>query len=317
MSDMLAAALEFGANGWEVLPLNGKLPALPVAHADPVEQKACGGRCGRDGHGVLDATTDPARIAAWWAGRNYNIGARVPDPLIVIDVDPRHGGHHTLADLEADNGQLPDTLGVMSGRGDGGRHLFYLRPVGKLSAARLGAGLDLKTHTGYTVVPPSIHPDSGQPYLWEERPPVRPPDWLTVLLRPPPPASGPRRRRRTFTGPSIADQYSDATSWAEVLQPHGWTPLDPDPDADGARWLHPAATSKYSATVCNGCLFVYSTNTPFPITESGRPNGITRFRAYAILNHRGDMAAAARHLRSAVSTHRPVSAECDRWELRS
>ena len=78
---------------------------------------------------------------------------------------------------------------------------------------------------------------------------------------------------------------------------HGWACLDPDPDADGARWLHPAATSKCSATIKNGCLFVYSTSTVFEFTESGDPHGYTKFRAYAVLNFGGDLKAAARALK--------------------
>jgi hypothetical protein len=147
---ILDAALELAAAGWRVFPLRGKAPAIA---------KEAGG------NGVLDATTDPATITAWWTGRyrRCNIGARVPDPLVVIDIDPRHGGHLTLAELEDEHGPLPETLTVLSGRGDGGRHLHYRRPHGPLSASRLGAGIDVKTSAGYCVVPPSTHPDTGQP----------------------------------------------------------------------------------------------------------------------------------------------------------
>jgi hypothetical protein len=72
--------------------------------------------------------------------------------------------------------------------------------------------------------------------------------------------------------------------------------LDLDPEEDCSRWLHPAATSSCSATIRHGCLFVYSTNTPFEATEPGSPKGYTKFRAYAVLNHQGDLSAAARAL---------------------
>ena len=36
--------------------------------------------------------------------------------------------------------------------------------------------------------------------------------------------------------------------------------------------------------------------TPFEVTESGNRHGYTKFRAHAVLNHRGDMSAAARAL---------------------
>ena len=105
-------------------------------------------------------------------------------------------------------------------------------------------------------------------------------------------------RSAQFFGPSVADEYTANTSWADILEPHGWTQADhrQDPDAAGARWLHPTATSACSATISNGCLFVYSPNTPFDVTEGGSPKGYTKFRAYAVLEHGGDMKAAARAL---------------------
>jgi hypothetical protein len=111
-----------------------------------------------------------------------------------------------------------------------------------------------------------------------------------------PAAKPPHHWHALYHGRSIADDYGNNTSWAEILGPHGWQCLDADPDADAARWLHPAATSACSATIRNGCLFVYSTNTPFETTEPGNAKGYTKFRAYAVLNYRGDLSAAAKSL---------------------
>ena len=69
---------------WAVLPLRGKVPAIPK------------------GRGYLDATTDPATISRWW--REYpdaNVGVScIGSNLVVLDVDPRHGGDRTLAEFE-------------------------------------------------------------------------------------------------------------------------------------------------------------------------------------------------------------------------
>ncbi|MGH3525211.1 MAG: bifunctional DNA primase/polymerase, partial [Mycobacterium sp.] len=128
------------------------------------------------------------------------------------------------------------------------------------------------------------------------------PGWLARLIVVPP--APPRRQPTTVlagtgytrAGHSPADWYSDHHTWRDVLEPHGWTCLDADGDTDGARWLHPTHTSSCSATTCNGCLFVYSTNTPFEPTTAGNPNGYTKFRAYAVLNFDDDLSAAARSL---------------------
>ena len=80
-----------------------------------------------------DATTDIATICRWWAVeyRGANIGGRVPRGLFVLDLDPRKRGHTAaMAKLTTDHGPLPHTLTTLSGRLDGGRHLFYPRPTG-------------------------------------------------------------------------------------------------------------------------------------------------------------------------------------------
>jgi hypothetical protein len=206
--------------------------------------------------------------------------------------------------LEREHGPLPVTRVSVSGRGDGGQHRWFLHPGGRLSAARLGAGVDLKTHAGYVLLPPSRHPATGQPYAWAEptlEPAALPAAWRRLLT--PAPARVPAARRpslplgRAGKGGSVAEAFNQATSWTQVLGPHGWTCPDPDPDADGARWRHPGATNPKSATIRHGLLFVYSQATPFQPTEAGAPRGYSRFRAYAVLNHGGDLRAAARALR--------------------
>lgn len=311
---LLAAALEYGRCHWPIFPLcrrdergrqvswHGKEPAIPKPHPKgSPEWRTCKGECGLPGHGVRDATTDLDQITEWWSGRyrNANIGARVPASMFVLDIDPRHGGLDSLTLLQSFYEPLPDTLCTLSGRGDGGSHLFYRRPPGTLSARRLGPGIDLKTSTGYTVVAPSIHPDTGRRYSWIDHPVAAPPTWLVALLLPEPaPRISPQRPGgRRFQGPSIADAYCAGTTWLDVLGPHGWTCPSGDGDADGAIWLHPAHTSACSATIRNGCLFVWSTSTAFDVSEPGRPKGYTKFRAYALLNHGGDLTAAAQHLK--------------------
>jgi hypothetical protein len=94
----------------------------------------------------------------------------------------------------------------------------------------------------------------------------------------------------------VADRFNRKTSWADVLKPHGWRCIDPDGDANGARWVHPGATSTHSATVLHDRLFVYSFNTPFAATTVGCPRGYTKFHAFAVLAYAGDMSTAARQL---------------------
>jgi hypothetical protein len=165
-----AAALELAAAAWEVFlcKWTGPYAKAPMTI-----------------NGHLNATTDPDKIKIWWTKwPNAMIGAKVPDSLLVIDLDPRNGGD--LEKLVALVGDLPPTLTVWSGRNDGGRHLYFLRPYGPLTSTRLPQGIDLKVN-GYCIVPPSIHPATGLPYRWESREPAALPYRLQELLTPLPP----------------------------------------------------------------------------------------------------------------------------------
>lgn len=177
---MADAALDYAQNGWRVFPCwwRGDVAKAPIPAAVP--------------HGHLDATSDPDLIRAWWRRWPHAmIGAPVPARLLVIDVDPRNGG--TIETL----GALPDTLTAWSGRGDGGRHLYFLRPAGPIGWATRPVGVDLKKD-GYCIVPPSVHPATGDPYRWDQHPPAPLPPHLRALLTPRPPT--PRRPRGTRTG---------------------------------------------------------------------------------------------------------------------
>ena len=61
----LAHALSAAEHGLPVIPLSAtKLPALRSPHRDEHPSSGCRGACGRPGHGVHDATTDPAEVRA-------------------------------------------------------------------------------------------------------------------------------------------------------------------------------------------------------------------------------------------------------------
>ena len=287
--DMGAAAAAYAAAGWAVFPVHPwNCPCTPAG-------------CGKRPHtnrGVLDASTDPATISAWWERfLNANIGGRLPAGVIAIDIDPRNGGEQTWFALSRHHEPLM-TRTAITGRGDGGRHMYVQHPGGVLHAT-LGAGVDVKTAAGYTVLPPSRHACGGN-YVWVDSvaPIVPCPTWLTELLRKVAPvlAHTPQIPAR-FVGSSIADQFTATTSWVSILGPHHWQLAAGDGNTDGSQWRHPAATAAVSATVRHGCLFVYSPNTPFSVTAAGDAHGLTRFRAWALLNHNGDLSAAARAAR--------------------
>jgi putative DNA primase/helicase len=119
--------------------------------------------------GLLNASKDPAIIERWWGpGVPYNIGARTGEEsgIVVIDVDPRHGGDARLSELEGRFGKLPKTWRFLTG--GGGQHILFRHPGFRIKSTAgedglLGNGLDVRADGGYIVAPPSQH-ISGRHY---------------------------------------------------------------------------------------------------------------------------------------------------------
>jgi hypothetical protein len=141
-------------------------------------------------HGVKDATKDLEVIRALWSahpGANVSIATGAISGIIVLDIDPRHGGDDTLAALQAQNGKLPETPTVLTG--GGGLHFYFRHPGGVVpnSAGKIGQGIDVRCDGGYVVAPRSVH-ESGNRYLWEvssrinEVPLGELPAWLLKLM---------------------------------------------------------------------------------------------------------------------------------------
>jgi hypothetical protein len=180
--------------GFAIFPLipGTKFPAFSSPHPKgSPERGRCRGECGQRGHGFHDASTDTAWAERHWSEHpEHGISARPWPDQVVLDVDPRHGGDATLAMLEARYGALPETLTVISGRGDGGRHLWFRGVQGPLRRS-LGLGVDVLSHErGAAVMPPSVHGVTGLPYRFQT--PLADiaaaPSWLCDLLAKPQPS---------------------------------------------------------------------------------------------------------------------------------
>lgn len=275
-------------------------------------------------HGMKEATSDIDQVVEWWRQWPHAlIGCRVPEDVVILDIDTRHGGMDTWKALRANHDKpIPPTRAHHSGRNDGGGHIWFRRPPGKLSAAPLHqwakdhgtghaagkhswrAGIDLLVYGHrYTILPPSPHPATGKPYQWKdghgpEMEPAEMPSWLVEIITQKPKVVTDFRPVQAPDVDSIADWFSDHYSWRDILEPEGWTVVKGNGDEDGSAWRHPNATATLSATIKHHQLFVYSTNTDFEPTEEGSPSGYTPFRAWATLAHKGDMSAAAREARS-------------------
>jgi hypothetical protein len=222
------AALGYVSRGIPVLPLHYPISRPPAARPVPAGQPLgrpgwpTGCSCGDPGcgqiakhplgalvpHGLLEATTNRARVLAWWTRcPQANIGLICGHAFDVLDLD----GPHAVAALRtfADRHGLEPLAGgpvARTGRVEAGWH-YYLAPAGLARRSGVLDRVDYQGRGAYVVAPPSRHA-SGHPYRWIrgldyplpqlpeqlraelERPPVRPAAPVLVSV-PAPDGAGP------------------------------------------------------------------------------------------------------------------------------
>ena len=162
-SKQFQMALEYADEGW---------PVFPVHH--PTEDGcSCGKECSKIAkhpitkHGYKDATTDTTQIYQWWRENpEANIG--IPTGMktfYVLDIDIADGklGDKSLAELEEEFGELPQTLEATSG--SGGTHFCFQHNEPLKTKIGLRPGIDFIGEGGYIIVEPSQH-KSGGGYKW-------------------------------------------------------------------------------------------------------------------------------------------------------
>lgn len=281
------------------------------------------------GNNVL---TDPDAARAYYEKHpDWNIGAALgPSRLCSLDVDDIDATRLIFDEFGWDLDALRDTHPTIQGRPDGFRVMFSVPAdtvlpyhaltwpkqdgtKGRFTVFEIRAAVEQQRQD---VLPPSIHPDTQQPYVWLTRPvPATgmppPPDfllriwenwdalkpqfqavcpWAPANTRPAPPP----RRANTPTGQaSVIDAYNAATDIEHALRSYGYT-------QHGRRWLSPHSQTKLPGVtvIDGGKCFIHHASDPLCTDESGQP--VDSFDLYAEYEHRGDkrdaMRAAAEQL---------------------
>jgi len=292
-------ALAYARLGWHVAPI---APGTKYPRIDNWQQRA---------------TLDPAMITTWW-DKHPDHGVSIVtglSHLVVIDIDPRHGGDEGWADLEAIHGAV-DTAESLTG--GGGRHLIFTAPDGvtitNAAAANLPAGIDVRADGGQIVAPPTIHPDSGLPYAWElthdplDGYPIAPlPAWLLELLTAPIPEQKPRTEHVPYEGgDSVIDLFAAHHTWPELLTGDGWQfhSRRNDPGGEYELWTRPGKTVKDGPSAT---LYYKGSDVLKVWTDQAAPlrqeETYTRFGYYTATRHHGDHSEAAATYRRSISWH--------------
>ncbi len=167
------AALRYATRGWSVIPAEARGKRPIVAWQEFQRRQAT-----------------PEEISAWfrrWPRANIAIVTGALSGLVVLDIDPRHGGIDSLAQLASTHGALPTTLEARTG--GGGTHLYFAHPGGGVrNRVGLSPGIDLRGDGGCVIAPPSVHP-SGRRYAWSSRggpetcEPAPMPRWMRIEAR--------------------------------------------------------------------------------------------------------------------------------------
>jgi hypothetical protein len=142
------------AAGWGVIPLHTPIDGVCDCHRLDCSSP---GKHPRTKNGLTDATTDADQVRKWWGmWATANIGAVVPDGLIVVDLN--------VADIATvfRSDEVPRTASSKTGRG---RHLIYRTATPIRPKVGVREHVDLRGPGSYIVVPPSLH-ISGVRYEW-------------------------------------------------------------------------------------------------------------------------------------------------------
>ncbi|QEG36088.1 bifunctional DNA primase/polymerase [Bythopirellula goksoeyrii] len=139
------ATREYLTLGWSVIPLLGKLPAIPW--------KVYQARC-----------ATPEEVEAWFSSETKPTGVGIVtgilSGLVVVDCDAPD-------DAEFWQASFPSSPLTVS-TGGGGVHVYYRMPKDNDVRNRikiLGRRIDVRGEGGYATSPPSLHP-SGKQYAW-------------------------------------------------------------------------------------------------------------------------------------------------------
>ena len=148
LSKLGEAALNYAREGYYVFPVvpNGKTPLIS--------------------ENLKQSSIDIPQITEWWKRYPFaNIGLDCgKSGLIVLDIDPRHGGDKTLKGLQILYGKFDLQTKTVKTPGGGNHYYFSAEYPPGYIVPRTGAdifdggGIDIRAKGGYVVLPPSILP---------------------------------------------------------------------------------------------------------------------------------------------------------------
>lgn len=260
----------------------------------------------------------------WWQEKLTGIGAvcgKISGNLEALDFDDRQAYEDfKSACVAAGLGELVERIeqGYLEFSPKGAHWLYRCEVIEgnqKLAMAdKTTVLIETRGEGGFIIVAPTYGdvnskgdyvPVSGVPATIQTITPDEREALLTVARRlcklpKKPPAPLPKPATTAPTGTSPLDDYTLKTTWAEILEPPGWTHVY---ERDGKTyWRRPGKDEGTSATTFgeDGVFYCFTSSTSFEVQE-----GYTKAGVYAHLNHGDDFKAAAKALAALGYGSRP------------
>lgn len=270
----------------------------------------------------------PAELHAWFHGHEERgialIGGAISGNLEILDFDDKDI-YQAFLDAATASGLGPVMDRIRAGCEEAsprGVHLPYYcetiegskklasRPLTpeEIQAGKKGIKglIETRGEKGYVIVAPSggaVH-ELGLPYTLVQG------SWFTVATittgeradlwdlsqtfdrMPPRPVYTPSPSSQNGSGERPGDLFAQATSWRDILEPHGWTWAYRRGEVD--LWRRPGKSLGISASTNyagSDLFYCFSSSTAFDPER-----GYGKFSVYAFLYHSGDFSAAAKSL---------------------
>lgn len=254
----------------------------------------------------------------WDANPSHNIGLlHSLSGTVALDIDHMLNTRTIFDGLGIDLDAILAGAPRIVGRPDRGKALFAAPAGDPLTTRKISWPVDgdprrtevvfeLRAGSVQDVLPPSIHPDTGQPYTWAGADianglPELPEQLLTIWrqwdrFRPQLADLCPWKRAPEFKPPSakvrrvgnetqdVIGKYNDAVPMAQALTDAGYRQI-------GNRWLSPNSTSKIAGVVIfdDGRAYSHHASDPFDLEHS-----FDAFEVFCQYQHMGNAGAAVK-----------------------
>jgi hypothetical protein len=168
MTTVLEASLQYIEQGFSIVPCHGKEPAKTDKGQFPWSTCQVKRPTFAHVHGWHDKG---------WLQNVAIVCGEISNNLVVIDLD----GKEAVDEFEGEfRGLCKDTRIIQSGSGEGKHIYVYCKELPHTTRTK---GFELRANGCYVVAPPSIHPDSKQPYRVLCGAPIRTFENLNVVVK--------------------------------------------------------------------------------------------------------------------------------------